>query len=99
MGRRPGVAELHPLFLSLPAPMEFTIPAVIGDYLPLEVKLNIVLEVAFNSIQPGTRHASGLALRFLRIKAVRHDKNVGFRRHPSVRSQSRQARRKFIGQF
>ena len=73
--------------------MEFTIPAVIGDYLSLEVKLNIVLEVAFNSIQPGTRHASGLALRFLRIKAVRRDKNVGFRRHPSVRSQSRQARR------
>jgi len=59
---------------------------VIGDYLPLEVKLNIVLEVAFNSIQPGTRHASGLALRFPRIKAVRRDKNVGFRAHPSVRS-------------
>jgi hypothetical protein len=56
--------------------MEFTIPAVIGDYLPLEVKLNIVLEVAFNSIQPGARHASGLPLHFPRIKAVLCDKNV-----------------------
>jgi hypothetical protein len=74
--------------------MEFTIRAVIGDYLPLEVKLNIILlEGAFNSIQPGTRHASGLALHFLRIKPVQRDKNVGFREHPSVRSQSRQARR------
>jgi hypothetical protein len=44
--------------------MEFTIPAVIGDYLQLEVKLNIVLGVAFNSIRPSTRHATGLALRF-----------------------------------
>jgi hypothetical protein len=34
--------------------MEFTMPAEIGNYLPLEVKLNIVLEVAFNSSQPGT---------------------------------------------
>ncbi len=41
-----------------------------------EVKPNIVLEVAFNSIQPSTRHASGLALRFPRIKAIRRDKNV-----------------------
>jgi len=41
-----------------------------------EVKPDIVLEVAFNSIQPSTRHASGLALRFPRIKAVRRDKNV-----------------------
>ena len=32
--------------------MEFTIPAEIGNYLPLEVKLNIVLEVAFNSTSP-----------------------------------------------
>jgi hypothetical protein len=49
MGRRSGVAEVHPLLLSPPPPMEFTIPAEIGNYLPLEVKLNIVLEVAFNS--------------------------------------------------
>ena len=41
-----------------------------------EVKPDIVLEVAFDSIQSSTRHASGLALRFPRIKAIRHDKNV-----------------------
>jgi hypothetical protein len=41
------------------------------------VKPDMVLEVAFNSIQPSTRHVSGLALRFLRIKAIRRDKNVG----------------------
>src|SRR5213076_456659 len=41
-----------------------------------EVKPDIVLEVAFNSIQPSTRHASGLALRFPQIKAIRRDKNV-----------------------
>jgi DNA ligase-1 len=40
----------------------------------LEVKPNIVLEVAFDSIQPSARHASGLALRFPRIKAIRRDK-------------------------
>jgi len=42
-----------------------------------KVKPDVVLEVAFNSIQPSTRHASGLALRFPRIKAIRADKNVG----------------------
>ncbi len=41
-----------------------------------EVKPNIVLEVAFDSIQPSARHASGLALRFPRIKAIRRDKTV-----------------------
>ena len=40
------------------------------------VNPNVVLEVAFNSIQPSTRHASGLALRFPRIKAIRRDKTV-----------------------
>jgi len=40
------------------------------------VQPNVVLEVAFNSIQASTRHASGLALRFPRIKAIRRDKNV-----------------------
>jgi DNA ligase-1 len=40
----------------------------------IEVKPDTVLEVAFNSIQPSTRHASGLALRFPRIKAIRRDK-------------------------
>jgi DNA ligase 1 len=42
-----------------------------------EVKPDVVLEVAFNSIQPSARHAGGLALRFPRIKAIRRDKNVG----------------------
>jgi hypothetical protein len=56
--------------------MEFTIPAEIGNYLPLDVKLNIVLEVAFDSSQPGVRHVGGLPLHFPRIKAVRRDKNV-----------------------
>ncbi len=41
-----------------------------------EVKPEIVLEVAFNSIQASSRHASGLALRFPRIKAIRRDKTV-----------------------
>jgi DNA ligase-1 len=41
-----------------------------------EVKPDIVLEIAFDSIQPSTRHASGLALRFPRIKAIRRDKDV-----------------------
>jgi DNA ligase-1 len=36
----------------------------------------IVLEVAFDSIQPSDRHSSGLALRFPRIKRVRRDKSV-----------------------
>lgn len=42
----------------------------------LEVQPDVVLEVAFNSIQPSNRHASGLALRFPRIKAIRRDKTV-----------------------
>ncbi len=41
-----------------------------------EVQPMIVLEVAFDSIQPSNRHASGLALRFPRIKAIRRDKTV-----------------------
>ena len=41
-----------------------------------EVKPDIVLEVAFNSIQPSPRHSSGLALRFHRIKAIRRDKTI-----------------------
>jgi DNA ligase 1 len=40
------------------------------------VNPNVVLEVAFDSIQPSNRHSSGLALRFPRIKAIRRDKNV-----------------------
>jgi DNA ligase-1 len=41
-----------------------------------EVKPDVVLEIAFDSIQPSSRHASGLALRFPRIKAIRRDKAV-----------------------
>jgi len=40
-----------------------------------EVHPEIVLEIAFDSIQPSTRHASGLAMRFPRIKAIRRDKS------------------------
>jgi DNA ligase-1 len=42
-----------------------------------EVLPNVVLEVAFDSIQASARHDSGLALRFPRIKAIRRDKAVG----------------------
>ena len=41
-----------------------------------EVKPDVVLEIAFDSIQPSTRHESGLALRFPRIKAIRRDKTI-----------------------
>ena len=37
---------------------------------------NIVLEIAFDSVQASDRHNSGLALRFPRIKAIRRDKSV-----------------------
>lgn len=42
----------------------------------IEVEPAIVIEVTFDSIQPSDRHASGLALRFPRIKRVRWDKTV-----------------------
>jgi DNA ligase-1 len=35
---------------------------------------NVVLEIAFDSIQSSKRHDSGLSLRFPRIKAIRRDK-------------------------
>lgn len=35
----------------------------------------IVLEIAFDSVQPSDRHDSGLAMRFPRIKAIRRDKS------------------------
>lgn len=41
------------------------------------VRPEVVFEVAFDSVQPSTRHASGLALRFPRIKAIRKDKSPG----------------------
>jgi len=42
-----------------------------------EVKPEIVVEVAFDSIQRSDRHDGGYALRFPRIKRIRTDKSVG----------------------
>lgn len=41
-----------------------------------QVKPEIVLEVAFDSVQRSERHDGGFALRFPRIKAIRADKGV-----------------------
>jgi DNA ligase-1 len=41
-----------------------------------EVEPDLVLEIAFDSIQPSPRHNSGLALRFPRIARIRDDKTV-----------------------
>jgi len=41
-----------------------------------EVKPEVVLEVAFDSIQRSDRHDGGFALRFPRIKRIRNDKSV-----------------------
>ncbi|MEO8425562.1 MAG: ATP-dependent DNA ligase [Verrucomicrobiota bacterium] len=41
----------------------------------LEVEPDIVLEIAFDAIQPSDRHTSGLALRFPRIVRIRPDKS------------------------
>ena len=35
---------------------------------------DLVVEVAFDALQPSTRHKSGLAMRFPRIKRIRWDK-------------------------
>ena len=43
----------------------------------MAVRPEIVLEVAFDSIQKSDRHDSGYALRFPRIKRVRDDKKAG----------------------
>jgi DNA ligase-1 len=40
------------------------------------VKPEIVLEVSFDTIQKSNRHSSGYALRFLRIKNIRYDKEL-----------------------
>jgi len=40
-----------------------------------EVVPDTVLEIAFDRLQPSDRHASGLAMRFPRIKAIRRDKS------------------------
>jgi DNA ligase-1 len=39
-----------------------------------EVEKRLVLEVAFDSIHPSTRHKSGFAMRFPRISRIRWDK-------------------------
>lgn len=41
-----------------------------------DVRPEVVIEVAFDSLQPSGRHASGLALRFPRIHRIRDDKSV-----------------------
>lgn len=41
-----------------------------------KVEPNVVLEIAFDAIRRSQRHDSGLALRFPRIKAIRHDKGI-----------------------
>lgn len=47
----------------------------VGRYGPVrEVRPGLVLEVAFDSIHPSTRHRSGLAMRFPRIARIRWDK-------------------------
>ena len=47
----------------------------IGRFGPVkEVAKELVLEVAFDSVHESTRHKSGLALRFPRIKRIRWDK-------------------------
>lgn len=40
------------------------------------VEPTVVLEIAFDAIRRSTRHDSGLALRFPRIKCIRHDRSV-----------------------
>ena len=40
------------------------------------VRPDVILEVAFDTIQPSERHASGYALRFPRILRIRDDKSV-----------------------
>ena len=61
--------------LGLTAHFQQNILATRGKY--HEVKPDVVLEIAFDSIQPSTRHTSGLSMRFPRIKALRRDKNPG----------------------
>ncbi len=58
--------------LELTAHFQQSILATRGKY--HEVRPDVVLEIAFDSIQPSTRHTSGLSMRFPRIKALRRDK-------------------------
>jgi DNA ligase-1 len=61
------IAELTEVFLASTVSQK-------GRY--REVTPEVVLEVAFDRVQKSDRHASGLALRFPRIKAIRRDKTV-----------------------
>jgi DNA ligase-1 len=61
------IEELTTRFLSL---------AILRSGNRIEVEPAIIIEVAFDSIQESTRHASGLALRFPRIKRIRSDKTA-----------------------
>ncbi len=58
--------------LELTAHFQQNIIATRGKY--HEVNPDVVLEIAFDSVQPSTRHTSGLSMRFPRIKALRRDK-------------------------
>jgi DNA ligase 1 len=62
--------EIHQLTKSLKSIM------IKDEGIRLIVKPEIVLEVAFDSIQKSNRHNSGFALRFPRIKNIREDKSV-----------------------
>jgi DNA ligase-1 len=52
----------------------FTATTLVNHGRYREVRPEIVLEIAFDSIQPSNRHESGLAMRFPRIKSIRRDK-------------------------
>ena len=39
------------------------------------VKPDIVVEIAFNEVQKSSKYDSGFALRFARVRRIRHDKN------------------------
>ena len=72
--------------LELTAHFQQNILATRGKY--HEVRPDVVLEIAFDSIQPSTRHTSGLSMRFPRIKALRRDKNAVGDRHGRVRAHA-----------
>jgi DNA ligase-1 len=55
-----------------------------------QVEPKLVLEVAFDAIQPSTRHKSGIAMRFPRISRIRWDK-------PAEEADTVQGLRKLIG--
>ncbi|MBV8780885.1 MAG: hypothetical protein JO353_05750, partial [Phycisphaerae bacterium] len=52
----------------------FKATAVADNGRVFQVRPTQVFEIAFDQIQKSDRHASGYALRFPRIKCIRHDK-------------------------